>query len=328
MGIPTRRITSADELLIRGQVFDVFDQAVDTTKIEEFHRTVGAERVEPQFIDDTFHIYTAIELPQVTSEYEDPAESTKTFKGSKKIDPVKFTQSVVISDEAYYWFSQGYGRKLTDSINETADLVYSLLHLEQQSATRVFTEGWNSSFQATVTGEPLFDDSHPLVESSLTNDNDMGDTPLTPDSYAEACEKLDSMKDDRGYPMGASTDKILMVGPRLKHYAQTFIMSPGIMDTSNLATNIFSKEQLMVNPYLTNTAEGDYSYYWFVIDRNRSQRQFKYIDAMPLEFKEEETFLKGWRFGMRKQFEYLFTDHHWVVGAKATSRNDLSQSYS
>lgn len=328
MPFPTRQIEGQEKRLVKAQVFDIFDQVYEEEGIEDLSVLAGARPTEPRFRDDTFYIYTTGDLVQPTGEFEDPAETKKTFKGEKRINPVKYTQSYVISREAIYWLSRGDRGALREQFDEARDLMYALKRRMMQTLTRVFTEGFNTNFQATVTGEPLFSDSHSLVESSLTNDNSMGNTPLTPDSFARAHEKLNSMKNDRGEPMGSSGDPILMVGPRLEYYAKTLLNSQGIMNTDNLADNPFSGSQFFKNDYLTDGPDGDYSYYWFLIDRRRAQRLFRFIDAMPLEMHDEDVFMKGMRTGISRQWEYLFTDYQWVVGANADSRNNLSESYS
>ena len=164
--------------------------------------------------------------------------------------------------------------RLEDPAGIVAQIPYMLALSEQYSKDVVFMNLFNQAFNPSVLyadGQPLCSTVHPLAPQSTTGgivsaigmtfSNNLGFTPLTPETHNQARLLLETMLDDRGWP--DRRDQVyLLVHPQQIKIAEEIVGTPSGVYTAAHTTNTeYRQTKVVSSPYLTNP------YSWYLLSK-------------------------------------------------------------
>jgi hypothetical protein len=218
--------------------------------------------------DELIYATSNIGLPQPTKERQDYNRTKRETLGSTPINPVKYSQTVDLTEEAIWYYENGDDEYLQRAIDEAKELPTVMFSRVDLETTDVWRLGFGQTKHSAYDGKPLFASDHPLKRSSNTNDNTMGNAKLNPGNLKSAREKLNRMQLDDGQPIKPATNLCLMVGPDNQPEAWESASAIGDPETANNRPNYNHSIEVLVNPWLKDS----YANYWFLIAKDRIRR--------------------------------------------------------
>lgn len=164
--------------------------------------------------------------------------------------------------------------RLEDPAGIVAQVPYMLAESEQFSKDLVFMNLFNQSFNPEVVfsdGLPLCSTAHPLAPQStsagitsaigMTFSNNLGYTPLTPETHNQARLLLETLLDDRGFP-DRRDQVFLLVHPQQIKIAEEIAGTPQAPYTAeNQIGTEYRQTKVVSSPYLTNP------YSWWILSK-------------------------------------------------------------
>ena len=178
----------------------------------------------------------------------------------------------------------------------------------EQTAAAVLNNGFTTN---GYDGEPLFDNAHPLLNSSVTDDN------LTTGALSDTNLKLGltlmtKQLDQAGLKIQA-TAKNLIIPPELEWTAMTLMQSVLQAGTDSNDKNVIkSRLKIIIMSYLTSATA------WFLQDPSLSELNFFW--RVKPEFKGDEQFTNMVaRYRGYLRFSVGYSDYRGLVGSAGTA---------
>jgi hypothetical protein len=296
--------------VVKAALRDIYQEGIDATYPNLQHPILGYQTRELQYLDENMAIYSGLNPSQATDEGENYIEDTQQKQGSIIITPTKYTQSVKVTEEALR-----FANRWEMVTNQTAQLGTAALQNMEMVAIDILALGFGTTFRTGVDGLALFANNHPLTGGG-TNNNLLGNIPLTFDNFTEARRRLNRQTDNLGNALLPSKNILLVVGEENRTVAEQITQSSGVFSSANLSTNPYQGIKWTVNNYLTE-AEGKY---WFLIDLDRAKNMFFLNKGWMPRFTQEDTPGKGlFTNYVSANYSFDFTGHQWVVGSNSTT---------
>lgn len=262
-------------VVITGNHSQLFDKSYDKIMYDEY------KRYDPLFTK-IFNMKTSSQHSEKRGELAPIGAMQEMYEGQpvtqdvpvqgndKEIFFPKYGIAVPITDIARDDDRSGYLKQMFPEIGKSAAYTRELL------AWDVLNNGFVSTYRETMNGDPLIDDSHDLVNSSETIDNE-GSGALSLTTYEAALQYFRLTKNHSGIPTYYEP-KHLVIHPANEWVAKELQLSEFKPYTANNEINPVKDAGLdyILSPYLTSTTA------WFVV---ASESPLDFWTRMPLKTK-------------------------------------------
>jgi hypothetical protein len=305
----SQNIRSTDILLAQAELMDIYTEAKGLTMEMTQHPMLGYKTQDVRALNELHAVYDVLSMAEPTAEGEVYTQDSLQLKGTVGVNPVKYTQSVLVSEEALR-----FGDRWDIVKDQTAALYPTVDKRMSEQAFGIFKNGFLSTSLKGVDGEPLFSASHVLTKSNNkkagTYSNTLGTAELSYANYVEARKMLNKIPQEDGTPSNPSRRKLLVCAEDNREIAEQLVKAPGIPTSPNLSANNFDAN-VLVTEWI-----GDKQ--WFLIDLDRAQNYFILKRGWDAEMKFDEFTNRGvFAAYISVMFQYIFSDAKFVVGSNA-----------
>lgn len=213
--------------------------------------------------------WSDIEMAFFTQEGQEFNETQKQYLGAVGISPVKYGLKRSITTEAEIYSSSQDVSNVLGSRNFGAELADSLIKRRDSMFTNIFLNANQSFGYKAYDGVPLASNSHPYINSDVTNDNLMDNKALDDDTWEEANRMMDNFRLSDGFQLGGGMGdrRVLVVcrGSRNVNIAKKMDMSELNPFSANNAANVDKGLQYIVLDNVPTT----YKNHWWLVNIDR-----------------------------------------------------------
>lgn len=300
-------------------LFDLADPRIrkiwdeKTTQISQSleYTNLGFTDWEAEIRDPKFENFTGLGLAQQTGEKQAYTREDIEQAGQVTISPVKFTNSIDITEEMLRF-------NLWPQINNLVEAVANSLNARvDTNAAKIYYLGFGTTFFTGNDGLALYSAVHPMLDGT-TQSNYLGAVPLTYDNIKVARQNLDMMYDDKGIRLKPGNMKTLIVPQTLYEKAYEVLKSIGNPDSANRLSNVFATSEgqirIVVSNYIPNTAA--FKYNWFLIDNERATKMNYMVWGWRNKFDSDKAINNGTKiYNGSVMFQPGFQSFQWTVGS-------------